>query len=274
MQNKNFLMIGAAVLLLIAVSVGIWAYDFVLGEPEAASGPITAVPLAVNTVTSAPQPIQSEATAAQATAALPQLSPEPTEGPVAEPTATRVAEAAAGLNIFEISQEQSEVRFSIFEELAGQPKTVVGASNQVAGQIAINLNDLSQTQVGVIQVNARTLLTNSNRRNNAIRNRILETDRYEFVTFTPKEIIGLSGSAQPGQSFTFQIAGDLTVRNITQPVMFEVTVQGESMSRITGSATTIIKRADFNLVIPSVPDVANVGEEVTLEIDFVAEGAG
>jgi polyisoprenoid-binding protein YceI len=83
----------------------------------------------------------------------------------------------------------------------------------------------------------------------------------------------LSGAAQPGQPFTFQIAGDLTIRNITQPVVFDVTAQGESLTRITGTATTTIKRGDYNLTIPSVPNVANVGEEVTLEIDFVAEAA-
>jgi polyisoprenoid-binding protein YceI len=282
MQNKNVVFIGAAALfLIIAVSAAVWAYDFVLGEPEAASGPITALPLAINTnspATNSPvvQPTQPPPTAAQATALPAPSSPAPTA--TTEPTAVSAAgethvSQQSGLNIFEISQEQSKASFSIYEELAGEPKTVVGTTNQVAGQIAVDLNDLSKTQVGVIQVNARTLLTDNDRRNNAIRNRILQTDQYEYITFTPKDVIGLSGSAQPGQTVTFQIAGDLTIRNITRPAVFEVTVQGESTSRITGSATAVITRADFNLVIPTVPNVANVGEEVTLEINFVAEAA-
>jgi len=50
-------------------------------------------------------------------------------------------------------------------------------------------------------------------------------------------------------------------------------VQGESTTRLTGTATTVVNRGDYNLTIPSVPNVANVGEDVTLEIDFVAEAA-
>jgi hypothetical protein len=35
-------------------------------------------------------------------------------------------------------------------------------------------------------------------------------------------------------------------------------------------ASTTIQRGDFGLTIPNVPFVANVGEEVLLELDFVA----
>lgn len=114
--------------------------------------------------------------------------------------------------------EESEVRFTIYEELRGQPKDVVGVSDQVAGEIAVLPGDLSALQVGTIQVNARTLVTDESQRNQAIRNRILNTDTYEFITFTPTEIIGLSGSGELGQTVTFQVAGDMTIRNVTRPV--------------------------------------------------------
>jgi polyisoprenoid-binding protein YceI len=180
------------------------------------------------------------------------------------------ATQGAGLVIFEIVPDQSQVSFSIYEELAGQPKTVVGTTRQVAGQLAVDVQDLSQTQVGVIQVNARTLTTDNDRRNGAIRNFILNTDQYELITFTPTAVTGLSGTAQAGQSFTFQMTGDLTIRNVTRAVTFEVTARGVSATQITGTATATVNRSAFNLDIPSVPNVANVGEDVTLQIDFVA----
>jgi polyisoprenoid-binding protein YceI len=271
MLNKNILLFGAAALAAIVIGGGWWAYDAVQGDTKAASGPITAIPVAVNTIsppTETPAPTVEPATA--------EVSPTASEVvAVVQPTAT-VAQSVAqgsGAIIFQILQDGSEASFSIFEELSGQPKTVVGVTNQVAGEIAIDLSDLSKTQVGVIQVNARTLVTDSDRRNRAIRNFILNTDQYEFITFTPTAVTGLSGVAQPGQPFTFQIAGDLTIRNVTQPVVFNVTAQGESPARLSGTATAVVKRSDYNLTIPSVPNVANVGEEVTLEIDFVAEAA-
>lgn len=269
LSRNNIIIIGIALLTVTVIGGGLWAYDSVQGDTLAPSGPITAIPLAANTV-------------APTLDAPGQVSqPEPTEvRPTSEGSATVEPTNAAtsttqvsGPAIFQISQGQSEVRFSIYEELAGEPQTVVGATSQVAGEVAVDLADLSKVQAGVIQINARTFVTDSERRNRAIRNFILQTDQYEFITSTPKQIIGLSGSAQPGQLFTFQIAGDLTIRDITQPVVFTLTVQGESAARLTGTATTVVTRSDYNLVIPSVPNVANVGEEVTLEIDFVAETA-
>jgi polyisoprenoid-binding protein YceI len=246
MQNRNIpLIIGVLVVGVIALAAaGIGAYNYVLGDTAAPSGTLTAVPVAVGT-----------------------------EPPI-DRTATEAALSSSDTMVFEIAPDQSEASFEIFEELGGEPKTVVGTTNQVAGQIAIDITDLSKVQVGVIQVNARTFVTDSNNRNRMIQNRILETAQYELVTFTPTAIVGLSGPATPGQPVTFQIEGNLTIRDITQPVVFEATVQGDSASQISGSASTIINRSDYNLIIPSVPNVANVGEEVTLKIDFVALAAG
>ena len=271
MLNKNILLFGAAALAVIVIGGGWWAYDAVQGDTEAASGPITAIPIAVNTV--AP-PTETSAQTIEPTTA--EASPTADEvGAVVESTATAAQSTtqSSGTTVFQILQDGSEASFSIYEELSGQPNTVVGTTNQVAGEIALDLSDLSKTQVGVIQVNARALATDNDRRNRAIRNFILNTDQYEYITFTPTAITGLSGAAQPGQPFTFQIAGDLTIRDVTQSVVFNVTAQGESLTRITGTAAAIVKRSDYNLTIPSVPNVADVGEEVTLEIDFVAGAA-
>jgi polyisoprenoid-binding protein YceI len=147
---------------------------------------------------------------------------------------------------------------------------VVGVSDQVAGEIAVDFSDLSTAEVGPIQINARTLVTDQDRRNQAIRNFILNTDTYEFITFTPTGITGLTGSSSPGDQFSFQIEGDLTIRDITQPVVFDVIAQEVSVDQLTGTATTVINLEAYEITIPSVPFVANVGEEVTLEIDFVA----
>jgi polyisoprenoid-binding protein YceI len=179
--------------------------------------------------------------------------------------------AGSDPRLFQIVPAQSEVRFTLAEVLRGQPNTVVGKSNQVAGQIAVDPSNLSATKMGVIQVNARTLATDSEQRNRTIRNRILTTNDYEYITFTPTEIRGLGGAAELGKPLTFQLAGNLTIRTVTRPALFDVTAHADSATRLSGTATTVINRSDYQLVIPSVPFVANVGEQVHLDIDFVAE---
>ena len=186
---------------------------------------------------------------------------------VEEPT------SSAGATVYTIDPASSEVRFELNEVLRGEPKTVVGTTDQVAGEIAVDLGDLSSTQVGAIQVNARGLSTDNNFRNRAINNEILNTGDFEFITFEPTAVSGLSGSAVVGDTFEFTVSGDLTIRDITQPVTFDVTATAVSDSQIEGTASAVVQRADYNLQIPSVPSVADVEEEVELYIDFAANAS-
>jgi polyisoprenoid-binding protein YceI len=263
-MKRNTLLILLVVAVL-AVAGGFWLYDWVLGDTQSASQPISAVPLEV--ATSAPGAETSPTTApAEAT----QLSQPTTPAEPKQASGGATQSTAGEPVLFRIVPEESQVRFTIFEMLRGAPKDVVGVTDQVAGEIAIDLAELGNSQVGVIQVNARTLATDDDHRNQAIRNRILNTDQYEFIRFTPREIRGLQGGAEPGTSYNFQVAGDLTIRDVTRQVVFEVTVQAESLDLLKGNATAVIQRADFNLVVPDVPFVANVGKEVTIAIDFTA----
>lgn len=192
--------------------------------------------------------------------------------PLALDTPEAVADSsAAGPTIYEIKPAESEVSFTLGEILRGVPTAVIGKTDQVAGQIALDFDDPATAKVGTIQVNARTLLTDNNFRNKAIRNRILFTDAFEFITFEPTAVTGLPDSISEGDTVEFQITGDLTVRDRTNEVTFAVTATAVSPDRIEGTATTTVMRRNFNLQIPSVSGVADVDEEVILEINFVAE---
>jgi polyisoprenoid-binding protein YceI len=232
-----FISAGAAALLLAGVAAA-----YVLRTPAAPSGAITAIPVAS---TDTPQ------------AAL--------------PTNTPASGTQSGPITFELVQAESEARFSIDEVLNGSPKLVIGVTDQVAAQIVIDPANPAATQVGVIQINARTLSTDSSNRNRAIQNQILDTGEFEFVTFTPKSYANLPASVVVGDAFTFQMVGDLTIRHVTQEVTVDVTVTVESESRISGLGTATINRSDFELTIPQVPQVASVDEDVLLELEFVAE---
>ncbi len=264
-----------------------------LQEPAQPSATLEAIPLdgAEAGSTTAPQatavpPTVAPPTAPPADSAYPAGGSEAPQPPAADSAypgaATAVAAPAdaypapgsgGSLRTYVISQDGSEVRFELDEDLRGVRTTVVGITNQVAGELAINLNDLSTAQVGVIQINARTLATDNNFRNRAIQNEILDTGAYELITFTPTAVNGLPATAAPGEEITFSIDGDLTIRDITQAVTFNVTATAVSDSQISGTATAVVSRADYNLTIPQVPNVANVEDEVQLTINFVANAS-
>jgi polyisoprenoid-binding protein YceI len=225
------------ILIVVVVLAAVAALAFsVFRTPEEASAPITAATLTIETSqpvaaqpTVAPTvaPVAAEATAAPAEA--PTAAPEPTAAPDPAP--------ATELAIFEIVPAESQARFIIDEVLRGSPERVVGVTDQVAGQVAIDPANPAATQLGEVRVNARTLATDNSFRNRAIKNFILQTDAFEFVTFQPTELVGLPETVTVGQPFTFQVVGDLTIRDVTRPTTFDVTVTPVSETRIEGLAS-------------------------------------
>ncbi|MDX1414772.1 MAG: YceI family protein [Candidatus Promineifilaceae bacterium] len=172
--------------------------------------------------------------------------------------------------LFEINPAESEARFFVDEILRGEEKTVVGKTNAVSGQIAVDFDDPRSSLAGPIQVNALTLETDNAFRNRALHTRILLATIYEHVIFEPTAVSGLPESITIGEPVEFQIVGDLTITAYTKPATFDVVAVLVSESRLEGQARSTIDRNEFDLVIPSAAGVAGVDEIVTLELDFSA----
>jgi polyisoprenoid-binding protein YceI len=198
-----------------------------------------------------------------------------TEAPQAELQAATAAPtdstgAPKGGVVFQIQPAETEARFVIGEILGGQPNTVIGVNNQVQGQITLHFSDPAASQIGAIEIGADAFVTDSNLRNRAINQFILESGTHPLITFVSASISGLPGTSAVGQPVQLEITGDLTIRDITQPVTFTAEVVLVAENRLEGSATATIQRADFELTIPQVPRVAGVDEAVVLGLDFVA----
>ena len=255
-----------AALLGVAVAGVAWLFIFFSGGTGEASEPISAPQLTLPPATAAPA-TAAPATAAPATAAPATAAPQPeaTQAP-APPQATGDAK------LFRIVPEESEARYEIDELLRGEPTRVVGLTDQVAGDIIVDFANASASQVGVIRINVRTMETPEDRRDRAVRSRILQSaeDQFEFVDFTPTALEGLPDAVSVGDTVSFTIVGDLKIREITAEARFQATVTVVAEDRLEGTAEATILRSTYNLVIPQVPFVADVGEEVLLGIKFVA----
>lgn len=186
------------------------------------------------------------------------------------PATVPITTTSADAIIYELAPDESGVRFTMDELLRGLPKTVVGATNLVSGQIALDRTNLSTAQVGVIQINALSFYTDDAFRDEALHTFILDSPTFPLVTFAPTRIEGLPEQIAVGETAVFTLTGNLTIKNITQPVVFDGTADLSTPARLEGHAAATISRADFNLVIPEVPQVANVDDVFLIEIDFVA----
>jgi len=239
-MSRTMRIVVALIVVGVVVGVAATAYIYVSGGSGEASGVISA----------------------------PTLAPDATT----ETSADGENASADHRRLFELVSEESEVRFGLNEELRGQPTRVIGRTDQVAGQVLVDFESPADSEVGTIRINVRTLMTDQEMRNRTIRGQILQSsqDEFEFSEFQPTAIEDMPDSITMGEPFTFTLIGDLTVRDITNSVTWDVTITPVSEDEITGLATAQVMRADYNLIIPSVPSVANVSEEVDLEIEFTA----
>lgn len=246
-MRRGLLIAGAVAALVVAGAAGFVWLSGGSGEPTT---DVTAPPIAATTTTTAVNDT----------------------GDV-ETTTTTSADATDGPVTFELTGE-SRASFTLQEDLRGNRTTVVGTTSDVAAQLIVDPTDPTSAQLGTIVINARTLQTDNSFRDRAIRGQILESadDAFEFITFTPTSIEGLPDDTS--FPFTFQVTGDLTIRDITQSVTFDVVIDEASATGVVGTASAQVLREEFDLIIPSVPSVANVTEEVDLELFFVAEPVG
>ncbi len=177
-----------------------------------------------------------------------------------------------GLETFLIVPGDSTVTYEVGEVFLNQDNAfnlAVGVTSDVNGEILVDRNNPQNSAIGLVRVDVSKFESDSQRRDNAIRERFLESSLYPVVEFTSREIQSLPESYQEGQTIEFQVSGDLTVRDVTKPVIFDVSLIGEGDS-ITGEATTTILMSDYGFGPISIGGVLNTEDEVKVKFIFVA----
>lgn len=267
-MKRNLSMAVLAVIVIGVLGVAAVAYSF-LRTPEEAS--LSAEEALATVQAEQPPTEQPEAPTAEAT---PTQAVEPTAEPTTPPEATAEPTAASETSTartFAFVDGETEAQFIIDEVLRGSPKTVVGSTSDVAGTFTVDFANPAEISFSPILINARTFATDDERRDRAIKNRILLTDQYEFITFEPKSVVGAPERVEVGQTYTFQVVGDLTILDTTREVVFDVEATVVSENRVEGTARAVVQYADWGVSIPEVPAVTGVADEVTLILNFAAE---
>ena len=267
---------GAALFAILAVILAACSQQ---PEPQPTLIPTTA-PTAVPQAPTAAPPAPTAAPQTPPTAA-----PAPTSAPVAtattapEPAATEApaptaeapaetAEASQGATTFVLG-EGTVARYKVEEELARQGFFVAtGETTEVAGRIAFDDDGGVVADESSIVIQAGTLRTDSDRRDRYVRERTLLTAQYPEVVFRPSSVEGLpSPISDASGTVEFTISGDLTVRDQTRPVTWNVTAEFGDI--ITGIAVIDITFEQFAMDKPSVAIVLSVEDTIRLELAFV-----
>jgi len=206
-----------------------------------------------------------------APAAFPTPALEPTNpSPEASPSPDEVIPAET--TQYRIIPEESEARYRVREQLANMslPNDAVGRTDQINGSITILEDGTIDPAGSRIEVDLSTLESDRSQRDNFLRRNVLQTDQFPYATFVVRSISGLSNPPPESGVVAFQLTGDLTIRDVTRPVTWDVSgnVQGD---RAEGLAVTSFQFADFNLTQPRVPIVLSLEDKITLELDVTLE---
>ena len=139
---------------------------------------------------------------------------------------------------------------------------------KVTGDISVDRENLEKSSV-VASIDVAALNTDNEKRNNHLKSPDF-FDTVKFPTMTFK-----STAWKKTGSDTFEITGDLTIKDVTKPIVLKTTLLGFGPGMAPGStlsgweATTTIKKSDFNMAGPAMLAKA-LGDEVAIVINVEA----
>ena len=163
-------------------------------------------------------------------------------------------------------------RYRVRERLAGKERDndAIGETPKVTGSISIDKTGKLVIGESGFSAELGGLKSDSDRRDGYVRRRILVTDSFPSTTFKATEIRGLVSPLPTSGQTKFQLVGDLTVKGVTRPSVWNVTatIVGDQLK---GNAATRFTFAEFQLPQPRVPIVLSVVDTIGLEYDFVMQ---
>ena len=185
--------------------------------------------------------------------------------------ATRSAKADPSLPVrFTTAGEGNLARYRVRERLVGKDldNDAVGETPKVTGTIALDAAGRIVPGESGFTAELAPLTSDQARRDNYVRRRLLVTDSFPTTTFKVTEVRELASPLPASGETRFQLLGDLTVKGVTRPSVWNVvaTVKGDQLK---GSAVTKFTFKDFELAQPRVAIVLSLADTIGLEYDFV-----
>jgi polyisoprenoid-binding protein YceI len=166
---------------------------------------------------------------------------------------------------------KSYVGYRVREQLAflNSPNEAVGRSSAVTGTMEVAGDRVEAVK---IEADLTQLTSDETRRDNAIRQQGLESDRYPTASFVLTEPVQLEGAPVAGEEVKGTGKGRLTVHGVTRDVELGLT------GRWSGSTIQVVgqlpvKMSDFQIQAPRVGPVVSIEDSLTVDFNLAFERA-
>jgi polyisoprenoid-binding protein YceI len=173
----------------------------------------------------------------------------------AEPATTQAAPAADG-SLRPVVGDDTFVGYRVHEQFIGLgAKTAVGRTGGVSGTVTVDGDTITAAD---LTADLTKLTSDEARRDNALRGRGIETDRFPEAHFVLDDAVPLSTEAQTAK-------GRLTLHGVTKEVTAKLTGRRNADGTVDVAGTAPIAFGDFDVEAPSVGGFVTVDDNGTLE---------
>lgn len=178
--------------------------------------------------------------------------------------------AQPGETVYRIDPTESSLTYEVQEEFAGRDtSTATGVTNGIAGDIALNADDLASSRIGEIVANVEQFHSDNNLRDARLRQDFLESNRYPLITVSDVEIEGLEGELVEGEPHDFTLTAAVKVKDETVKTTFDATASLTD-GALTATATTTAKLSRFGAGPIRIAGLVSTSDDVTLTLELTA----
>lgn len=165
--------------------------------------------------------------------------------------------------------EGNRARYRVREQLAGLtfPNDAVGETDAIEGVVVLEPDGTIVREESRFVVDLTTLKSDRSRRDGYVQRNTLRTAEYPTAVFVPTAVHGLTMPLPTSGEFTLRLEGELTIRGVTRPTVWDLTLRIDG-DTFTGTAATVFDFATFELTIPRVASVLSIVDEIRLEYDL------
>ena len=175
----------------------------------------------------------------------------------------------AGLVEYEVDPSHTQVMFKVRHMGVS---TVTGRFNRFAGTFAYDPANPAASWV-TATIDAASIDTDNDRRDNHLRSAdFFAADSHPTLTFQSTRV-------EPTGEGRLRVAGDLSIRGVTKPVVFDLTVHGQAKDpwgndRIGFEAESSLNRKDYGLHWNAALETGGflVGDDVKISLEIQAVG--
>lgn len=172
-----------------------------------------------------------------------------------------------GTSTWKLDPSHSNAEFAVKHMMIA---TVKGTFADVSGEVALDEQNPRRSRVSV-QIPTSTVDTREAKRDGHLKSGdFFDVEKYPTMAFE-------STAVEPVGDGQFRVTGDLTIRDVTKPVVLEVVEEGRGRDpwggeRVGYSATTKINREDFGLTWNVALETGGVlvSKDVKIQLDVQA----